>query len=279
MRKALVKENSKITFRDIVSVFWRWWFVCEMSNSYERMQAISYCYAMIPVLKKLYPDKEDFKEALQRHLIFFNTEGICGNVILGMTIALEEENAESGGKLGGESIVSLKTALMGPVAGIGDTITWGTIKQLIMALALSISVDGSIGGWFVIWLFVPITLAYGWLLMTLGYSVGRTAFTNLMESGWVDRIIYGCSVLGLFMIGGLAASYIDFQLTGTFMNAGVETTYQSVLDGIVPGMIPLAAIFAFRSYYIKNKGKGMLLGRLVLVVLVVCCLLSLIGLI
>ena len=40
-----VKENSKITMRDIAKVFWRWQFTCEMSNSYERMQAIAFCFA------------------------------------------------------------------------------------------------------------------------------------------------------------------------------------------------------------------------------------------
>ena len=43
MKQKTVKENSKITFRDLWTVFWRWWLVCEMSNSYERMQSISYC--------------------------------------------------------------------------------------------------------------------------------------------------------------------------------------------------------------------------------------------
>lgn len=264
--------------KDIVRTFWRWWLVTEMSNSYERMQAIAYCYAMIPVLKKLYPDRDDFIAALQRHLTFFNTEGICGNVIVGMTVAMEEENAANDGELS-ESIIAVKSALMGPVAGIGDTITWGTIKQLIMALAVSLSAEGSIVGWFVVWLFVPVTLAYGWLLMRLGYQTGKSAVSRLLETGWVNRIIKGASMLGLFMIGGLAASYIDFQLSGTFMNAGVETTFQSVLDGIIPGIIPLCVIFAVRAYYKKNRGKSTMFAKVILVILACCCLLALIGLI
>ena len=100
-----VKENSKITMRDIAKVFWRWQFTCEMSNSYERMQAIAFCFAMIPVLNKLYPNKEDFVEALQRHLVFFNTEGTIGSVIVGMTVALEEEKVASDGAMTGESII------------------------------------------------------------------------------------------------------------------------------------------------------------------------------
>lgn len=276
MSEGVVKKESKITIRDLVHVFWRWWLACEMSNSYERMQSVAYCFAMIPVLKKLYPNKEEFCEALQRHLIFFNTEGICGNVIVGMSVAMEEENAETGGNVLGESIVALKSALMGPVAGIGDTVTWGTVKPLIFTIALGASANGSILGWFLMFLFVPVTVAYGWALMTMGYRLGRNALSTLLESGWIDRIVSGASVLGLFMIGALAASYVDIQLTGTYMSAGVETTYQSVLDGIVPGMIPLAVLMAI---YFYNKKKGQKFGRVILVLIAACMLLAWIGLI
>lgn len=90
------KMSSKITIKDLWITFWRWWLSCEMSNSYERMQSIAYCFAMIPVLRKLYPDKEAFTEALQRHLVFFNTEGICGNVILGMSVAMRKRRQRKG---------------------------------------------------------------------------------------------------------------------------------------------------------------------------------------
>lgn len=276
MKSKTVKENSRITFRDLWIVFWRWWLACEMSNSYERMQSIAYCFSMVPVLKKLYPNRDDFVEALQRHLIFFNTEGICGNVILGMTVAMEEEKAESQGAVSGESIVALKSALMGPVAGIGDTVTWGTVKPLVFTIALTASAEGSVLGWFLMFLFVPITVAYGWFLMVMGYRLGRNALSNLLESGWINRIISGASILGLFMVGALAASYVDIQLTGTYMSAGVETTYQSILDGIVPGMIPLAVIIGIYYY---NKKKGQRFGLLIGIILVVCLLLALLGLV
>ena len=179
-----VKENSKITMRDIAKVFWRWQFTCEMSNSYERMQAIAFCFAMIPVLKKLYPNKEDFVEALQRHLVFFNTEGTIGSVIVGMTVALEEEKVASD----------------------------------------------------------------------------------------------GASILGLFIVGGLAASNVSLNLTGTYMSAGTEKTIQSVIDGIVPGLLPLALIMGLCYYFSKNKGNQKF-GKVVVGLLVLGVLLALLGLV
>ena len=216
-----VKENSKITMRDIAKVFWRWQFTCEMSNSYERMQAIAFCFAMIPVLKKLYPNKEDFVEALQRHLVFFNTEGTIGSVIVGMTVALEEEKVASDGAMTGESIIALKSATMGPIAGIGDTITWGTVKPIMYTMAVLASADGSPIGWFMIFLFAIVAGIYSWALMLMGYRLGKNALSSMISSGWIDRIISGASILGLFIVGGLAASNVSLNLTGTYMSAGM----------------------------------------------------------
>ena len=269
------KTSSKITIKDLWNTFWRWWLACEMSNSYERMQSIAYCFAMIPVLKKLYPDKEAFVEALQRHLVFFNTEGICGNVILGMSVAMEEEKAEDG-VLTGDAIVALKSALMGPVAGIGDTITWGTVKPLIFTIALTASADGSVIGWFLMLLFVPVTVVYGWYLMSLGYKVGKNALVKLLESGWVNRIILGASILGLFMVGALSASIVTLNLSGTYMSAGAEVTYQSIVDGIMPGVLPLCAIMGIYGY-IKKKGQNF--GVLILIIIAVAMVLSLLGIV
>ena len=145
------------------------------------------------------------------------------------------------------------------------------LALLLGPLALALALVAPYQGLFV--------LAYGWLLMRLGYQTGKSAVSKLLETGWVNRIIKGASMLGLFMIGGLAASYIDFQLSGTFMNAGVETTFQSVLDGIIPGIIPLCVIFAVRAYYKKNRGKSTMFAKVILVILACCCLLALIGLI
>lgn len=278
MKQMTVKKDAKVTLRDIVKVFWRWQLACEMSNSYERMQAIAYCFAMIPVLKKLYPDREDFIEALQRHLVFFNTEGTIGSIIVGMSVALEEEKAASDGTVTGESIIALKSALMGPVAGIGDTITWGTLKPIMYTLAVLASAEGSPIGWFMIFLFVPIAGAYSWALMLMGYRMGKNALSSLIASGWVDRIISGASILGLFIVGGLSASNVSLNLTGTYMSAGTEKTIQSVVDGIVPGLLPLSLIMCLCYYFSKNKGNQKF-GKVVVALLVLGVLMALIGLV
>ena len=64
-----VKE-TRLDAKDIRKCTNRLYTGAEMSNSYERLQALIFCASMIPALKKLYKDNEVLKAALKRHLGF-----------------------------------------------------------------------------------------------------------------------------------------------------------------------------------------------------------------
>ena len=116
------EENRKsLTNKDLFRVWNRWYFSTELSNSYDRLQALSFCNAISTGLRKLYDDDEAYKEALIRHLEFYNSEGTIGGVIHGIVLSMEEENANSQ-SVPGQVITGIKTGLMGPLAGIGDTL-------------------------------------------------------------------------------------------------------------------------------------------------------------
>ena len=46
---------------------------------------LAFVYALIPVLKKLYPRKEELAGALKRHLVFFITTPHIVTLLLGIT--------------------------------------------------------------------------------------------------------------------------------------------------------------------------------------------------
>lgn len=135
------RNGTEITKKDLRRSFLRWYMSAEISNSFERLQSISFCYSMIPILRKLYPDRDAFKSALKRELQFFNTEAIWGTPIHGITIAMEEEKAR-GEDIPDSAITGIKTGLMGPLAGIGDTITWGMLKTIIYGIGCTMAAAG-----------------------------------------------------------------------------------------------------------------------------------------
>ena len=111
--------SNKLTKKELNQVFWRS-FGLEWSWNYERQMNMSYCYSMLPVIKKLYPNKEDQVAAMKRHLEFFNTTPQLTTLILGISAAMEESNANDP-EFETESINNVKVSLMGPLAGIGDS--------------------------------------------------------------------------------------------------------------------------------------------------------------
>lgn len=263
------KQEKILNKKDITKAYIRWWWTAEISNSFERMQAVAVCATMGPILQKLYKNKEDLVAALKRHLIFFNSQAIWGGLIHGTAIAMEEEKA-MGQEIPDEVITGIKTGLMGPLAGIGDTLDWGTMQTLFTAIAISFGATGSIVAPIFpcilgIWLFVE-----GLYLFRFGYSLGRESIRHILSGGIVKKLIDGASILGLFMMGSLSAMVVKLNTTIKFDVSGKDFVVQDVLDKIAPGLLPLGAIFLV---YWMMKYKKMSITK-VLCILVV---LSIVG--
>ncbi|MCZ7552899.1 MAG: PTS system mannose/fructose/sorbose family transporter subunit IID [Anaerolineales bacterium] len=64
-------DAIKLERSDLLKSFWRYVFMSQCGWNYERMQSVGYCYSILPILKRLHPDPEDFKEAFITNLNFF----------------------------------------------------------------------------------------------------------------------------------------------------------------------------------------------------------------
>ena len=266
-------EIPAITKKDVNKLFFRWYVRAEMSNSFERLQSLSFCSAMVPALRKLYPDKEKRAEALQRNLQFFNTEGIFGAAIHGTTLAMEEQKAR-GENIPDEMITNINTGLMGPMAGIGDTLTWGILRPILLALAASFAMQGSALGIIFPFIFVIVTYIIGNYLCNMGYTMGRNSIKEMLSGGKIKDVIYAAGIVGVFMMGALAASYVDISTPLSFSINGEEMVVQDMLDSIIKGLLPLG--FVMGSYFFLKKFPYKILP-LLLIIVAVCLLGSLFG--
>ena len=246
--KTDMKDENMLTKEDLNKCYIRLSLWGETSLNFERMQGIGFCNAMIPALKKLYTTKEDLSEALKRHLQFFNTELMFGNLIFGPTIALEEEKAENPDKIPDELITSFKTGTMGPVAAIGDTIHWGTAWTLGMALIASMAAKGNMISIAIMLALFAAFEVTAYLLFRLGYKTGRMSFTKIMKSGKLDELLDSANILGMFMMGVLSSNLVSLTpklKIGKFV-------LKNMLDVILPGLLPLLVVFGV-YYLIKKK--------------------------
>lgn len=235
-------NEIKLTKKDVNHTFLRWWWTAELSNSFERMQALAVGASFAPVLRKLYPDEEQYQEAIKRHLGFFNTQAIWGCLIHGSVLAMEEQKA-NGKPVPDEVITGFKTGLMGPIAGIGDAIDGGTFLALFSALGASFAAEGNPIGAFFIVLWCIINFFEGKFFFNYGYKLGRESIAKILHGGLVKQIIKGGSILGMFMMGSLSATMVTLQTKLAWTVGKKAINLQETLDKIAPGILPLALVF------------------------------------
>ena len=210
--------------------------------------AIGIVVSMIPAIKRFYTKKEDQAEALTRHLEFFNTQPWVASSIMGVTAAMEREKA-AGKDIDEAAITNVKVGLMGPLAGVGDPIYWGTARIVLAALGASLAVTGNILG--------PLLFFFGltairWATRWYGFKYGYEKGTQIVtEAGGntLQKITQGASVMGLFVMGALVYRWtsvnIPLPLTSYKNQAGamVDVTVQSVLNDLLPGLASLGLCF------------------------------------
>lgn len=262
------QENNKLTKQDINKVYFRNLFALQFGWNYEKMQGLGYAYVIMPVLKRLYSnDPEKMKRALKMHLGYFNSSQQMSHLIVGADMALEEE-------LGIESeevVAGLKTGLMGPFAGVGDTLFIAIYRAIVFSIAAYIAMQGNPVGLLLPLLTCAAVLVLRYKFTQIGYQSGRKIATGFADS--ISTITEGASILGLTVVGALIPSVIKYTTNLQFTFGEVSFALQDMLDKILPSLLPLGIVML--SYWLLGKKKinstklifilialGMVLGNL-----------------
>ncbi|AGK99169.1 PTS mannose transporter subunit IID [Clostridium pasteurianum] len=240
-------SENKLTKSDLKSMFWRSWFLLGSYN-FERMQSMGFCVSMIPAIKRLYKNKDDQSAALKRHLEFFNTQPYMAAPIMGVTAAMEQERS-NGVPIDDAAISGVKIGLIGPLAGVGDPIFWGTLRPIFAALGASLAATGSIIG--PLLFFIPfniIRILTLWHGIHYGYEKG-TSIVSEASGNTLQKITEGASIVGLFIMGALVSKWTSINVPLVISSVKgpdgkmVITTVQSMLDSLIPGLLPLLLTF------------------------------------
>ena len=239
-------SNSIFTKRELRLINLRHTFALQLGWNYERMQALGYLYSIYPAIKKIYKDDpEGLQKSCETHLQFYNTNPSMSEIIFGMDIAIEERE----GVASLTTVAPLKIALMGPFAGIGDTIFALIAATIFGAIAGNMAVEGNPAGmWlWIIWNCVCVFIRTR--LFDLGYSQGIRLVTDLK-----DKFAYltnSASILGLVVVGALIPSVVKFKVPYVFVSGAVKMPVQAQLDAIMP-FLP-QVILMFGVYWLVKR--------------------------
>lgn len=276
MAENMVAEEKQtlVSKKDLVKAWWRWTTAVEVPVSFDRMQALAFGYSMNGVMRKIYKDKpEELKGAMKRHTSMFNTNCDWGSIIHGITISLEEQRALGHeDEITPEMIQSLKIGLMGPLAGIGDSVDQGIVATIPLAIFVPMAQQGSVLAAFIPGLiYIAWSYFWSWTLFNKGYTLGKNSVLEILHSGAIKKVIDIASIVGLFMIGCLSASYVKVSTILEFASGanGATTTVQSILDGILPNMLPFVVVMSMYLYITKRGPKFIRLMVYTMVIAVV----------
>lgn len=253
------KEQGKpvLTNKDLNQVGRRWFMAIETFN-YETQLAGSYAYAVLPALKKIYKDQEELSEAMDNHFKYFNCMPWLTNLILGATLALEDNQ----GIEAKDAVQDLKVSLMGPLSGIGDSIFFILIPTILGSITAYMAQEGNPLG-MIVWCIYGITIGLVRIKsVTWGYRGGLKLVNELGKK--LSVFTNAISAMGLTVIGALIPSLVKVTTPLVFKMGDVTQEVQAILDTIMPAMIP--ALFTFISY--KLLGKNVKISWLILIVIV-----------
>lgn len=273
MKKHEQSSENKITKKDLNKALLRSQAV-QFSHNYERMQSLGTLYIMTPILKKLYKNKtlEQRVNCQRRHLEFFNSHPMLVPFIIGITAALEENTQEDEK----DSVIAVKTSMMGPLAGLGDSLLNFTWFPIAGSIGASFGVEGNFLG--PILMFVLINALY-WPLkyygIHLGYNKGREILKSDDGKKILDRITTSANVIGVMVAGALITNVVKLNLAIEIGKGDNAINIQQMIDKVIPNMLPMLMTLACLFFLKKFKGKYIV--SLIFAIIIISIILSSLG--
>lgn len=246
-RRIATKEDKKM-FREMFLTS----LPLESSYNFEKQQALGFLIAMSPAIKRFYHTKEEQSEAMLRHMAIFNTNPQLVSTITGITAVLEKEASENS-EFDKTTINAIKIGLMGPVAGIGDSFFWGTLRVIAAGIGISLAAEGSILGPVIFLLIfnIPHYLAR-YFGLKYGYLLGTDLLFGAKSNGLLAKITKSACTVGLIVIGAMTSTLVKMTTPIKFVVGEAEFLLQDCFDQIFPLALPL--LFTYICYILIKKG-------------------------
>ena len=267
----MMTGSNKLTKRDYTKTTLRAYFLQNGFN-YSNYQGLGYGLVVYPAFKKLYGDDKDrLAKELNDNCEFYNTNPNLLPFITSIHLAMAENDMSY------DEIRGIKMALMGPLAGIGDSLSQFCIAPLFSTIFAAMAMDN-------IWL-APIffLLAENITLVTIklvmgayGHRLGTSMIDKLSEK--MGIISEAASMIGVTVIAGLAAAFVKMNVGINFAAGEVAegakqsvVNIQAMLDKVAPALLPI--LYTILMYYLIKK-KGWTTYKLVILTVILGVALS-----
>lgn len=271
------QNAAKLTKKDLNKMFWQlqiWGLGTAINNV--TAQSIGFATALAPVLNKIYKNepKEVRVAAMQRHLEYFLSQNTATGMILGITAALEETTALDEK----DAVVAVKAGMMGPLAGIGDSVFKLTIQAIAGSIGAVYALQGNFLGvilMFLIYNGINIAIKYGGVV--LGYQKGMEFVTSGEQAKMMSNIINLATMVGVIVLGALISSSVKFNIAYIIQVEETVVNIQELLNGVMPNVLPL--LITLGLYQINKRIPRKYLIAMIFAILIIGTILAMVGVI
>ena len=265
----MAETKQKLTQATLKKAALRHNWTLQWCWNYERMQASGFAYSMVPVMKELYTTDEEICQNLERHMQFYNSHPGTSAIIFGASVALEEGYQR-------DMSDSIKVALMGPLASIGDTLQGALVQPFAYLISAALAVGPYPGNLLAIpMLILPFFLYFWarWPFFWWGYKQSTKVIEDMSGASDFNLLRDAAQILGLTVIGGFVPSILAgvkfatgpgtypigkffskiayYQPTLDGQPVGDPWILQNLLDGILPYLLPIGLV-AFCYWMLKT---------------------------
>ncbi len=247
-QKNINPTTNKLSKKDLRNAAWRWSFIGSNNVNYGTLQGTGYAWSVANTLRKIYPNDDDYVEAMKVEFEYFNITPYMGPLVVGADIAMQEQQ----GTESLDAVRSIKTSLMGPLSGIGDSLLWVLYPTIMGSISGYMALDGNpIGA--IIWMVLNIALVWMRIkLFDLGYESGARLITDMADR--LTAITEAASVMGLTVVGSLIATVVKVYTPLEFAFGDVSLALQDgIFDQILPALLPV--VLTGLVYWLMEKKK------------------------
>lgn len=246
--KQVNSQTSKLSKKERRSAAWRWSLIGSNNVNYGTLQGTGYAWSMAKSLRKVYSNDDDYVEAMKVEYEYFNITPYMGPLVVGADLAMQEQE----GTESLEAVRSIKTSLMGPLSGIGDSLLWVLYPTIMGSISGYMALEGNPLG-AIIWMILNLGLVWMRLkLFDLGYESGTRLITDMADK--LSAITEAASVMGLTVVGSLIATvvkvYTPLEFTFGDVSLGLQ---EEIFNKILPSLLPV--LLTLLVYWLMEKKK------------------------
>ena len=263
--------SNQLTQKDVNRAMLRSLCYQQQCFNFETMQSLGFTQIVAPVIEKVYEGDDDLIEKkIDTYLsTFYNTENTVGQIIHGAVVGMEA----TGTAEVTETAVAMRTSLMGPFAGLGDSIFKVGAKVIFGSLAGYMALENSIIGVLLCIAFFcicngPIRCYF----FKQGYKQGVEFITTKQDM--IKGLTAAVTVMGLVVVGCMIPSTVKVTTPLTFTYGEASKTIQSIFDGVFPYLLPCLVTF---GVYKGIGNSKMTTARMVWLIILACVVLSFFG--